>query len=123
MFDGSNLVTTCSYQCCYLQVTPPSIDYTLPSPPIGLPGQIVPDPPWMPLFKLKLEELAANQEGSVGTSLLHPISDSHGLRTSHETIAVIASLCHVNYGSDPSLLGFLSMLFEMNEISDLLVVL
>ena len=47
------------------QMMPPSIDYTLPSPPLGLPGQIVPDPPWMPLYKLKLEELAANQEGSV----------------------------------------------------------
>lgn len=54
------------FTCCHsLQLLPPSIDYSLPSPPIGLPSQIVPDPPWMPLYKLKLEELAANQEGSV----------------------------------------------------------
>ncbi|XP_036354476.1 protein unc-80 homolog isoform X2 [Octopus sinensis] len=44
------------------KVPPPNIDFTLPSPTIGLPSQTVIDPPWKPLFKAKIEEVTLNQE-------------------------------------------------------------
>lgn len=53
-----------------LQVPPPSIDFTLPSPTIGLPKQDPIDPPWIPHFKAKIEEVTVNQEQTV--SLCNP---------------------------------------------------
>ncbi|XP_071097692.1 protein unc-80 homolog [Haliotis cracherodii] len=44
------------------KVPPPSIDFTLPSPTIGLPKLTVVDPPWMPHFKAKIEEVTLNLE-------------------------------------------------------------
>ncbi|CAE1324419.1 UNC80 [Acanthosepion pharaonis] len=44
------------------KVPPPNIDFTLPSPTIGLPTQTVVDPPWKPHFKAKIEEVTLNQE-------------------------------------------------------------
>ncbi|KAL8568215.1 hypothetical protein ACOMHN_027738 [Nucella lapillus] len=48
----------------YFKLPPPSIDFTLPSPTIGLPkaSLTVVDPPWMPHFKTKIEEVTVNQE-------------------------------------------------------------
>lgn len=47
------------------QLPPPNIDFTLPSPTIGLPMQSVVDPPWTPHFKAKIEEVTVNQEETV----------------------------------------------------------
>ncbi|XP_052063828.1 protein unc-80 homolog [Mytilus californianus] len=53
MEDGANL---------FFKLPPPNIDFTLPSPTIGLPMQSVVDPPWTPHFKAKIEEVTVNQE-------------------------------------------------------------
>ncbi|XP_059153938.1 protein unc-80 homolog isoform X2 [Physella acuta] len=53
MEEGANM---------YFKLPPPSIDFTLPSPTIGLPNLIVVDPPWMPHFKTNIEEVTVNQE-------------------------------------------------------------
>lgn len=47
---------------------PPSIDFVLPSPTIGLSGLPIVDPPWMPHFKTKVEEVTINQKESVSLS-------------------------------------------------------
>uniref|UniRef100_A0A914DS60 Protein unc-80 homolog n=1 Tax=Acrobeloides nanus TaxID=290746 RepID=A0A914DS60_9BILA len=44
------------------KVPPPSIDFTLPSPPIGQNQLVVVDPPWMPHVKTKVEELSLKEE-------------------------------------------------------------
>ncbi|MFH4982180.1 hypothetical protein AB6A40_008889, partial [Gnathostoma spinigerum] len=44
------------------KVPPPSIDFTLPSPPIGQSQNPVVDPPWMPHVKTKVEELSLKEE-------------------------------------------------------------
>ncbi|XP_023931089.1 protein unc-80 homolog isoform X1 [Lingula anatina] len=44
------------------KVPPPSIDFTVPSPTIGLPSAIIIDPPWTPHFKAKVEEVTINQD-------------------------------------------------------------
>src|SRR4051812_17708623 len=44
------------------KVPPPGIDFTLPSPPIGLPQVAVVDPPWMPHKKAKIQELTLKEE-------------------------------------------------------------
>ncbi|CAG5120059.1 unnamed protein product, partial [Candidula unifasciata] len=53
MEDGANM---------FFKLPPPSIDFTLPSPTIGLPNLTVIDPPWMPHFKTNIEEVTVNQE-------------------------------------------------------------
>ncbi|KAK6194683.1 hypothetical protein SNE40_000272 [Patella caerulea] len=55
MEEGANL---------FFKIPPPGIDFTLPSPTIGLPNLTVIDPPWMPHFKTKIEEVTINQEES-----------------------------------------------------------
>ncbi|XP_014671826.1 PREDICTED: protein unc-80 homolog [Priapulus caudatus] len=45
------------------KVPPPNIDFTMPSPAVGLASSNVVDPPWMPHFKTKIEEVALNQDG------------------------------------------------------------
>ena len=50
------------------QIPPPSIDFVLPSPTIGLGTLPVIDPPWTPHFKTKVEEVTLNQEESVSTA-------------------------------------------------------
>ncbi|KAI1727311.1 cation channel complex component UNC80 domain-containing protein [Ditylenchus destructor] len=44
------------------KVPPPGIDFTLPSPPIGITQVPVVDPPWMPYIKTKVEELSLKEE-------------------------------------------------------------
>ncbi|KAL3119939.1 hypothetical protein niasHT_007067 [Heterodera trifolii] len=44
------------------KIPPPSIDFTLPSPSIGLSQLPVVDPPWMPPVKTKVEELSLKEE-------------------------------------------------------------
>ncbi|XP_052242651.1 protein unc-80 homolog isoform X2 [Dreissena polymorpha] len=46
----------------HFKVPPPNIDFTLPSPTIGLPSQLPIDPPWSPHFKAKIEEVTVNQD-------------------------------------------------------------
>ncbi|CAD5116523.1 DgyrCDS5405 [Dimorphilus gyrociliatus] len=53
MEDGSNM---------FFKVPPPSIDFVQPSPTIGLPCLNVIDPPWLPHFKTKVEEVTLNEE-------------------------------------------------------------
>uniref|UniRef100_A0A914HFS7 Uncharacterized protein n=1 Tax=Globodera rostochiensis TaxID=31243 RepID=A0A914HFS7_GLORO len=53
MEDGSQLI---------FKIPPPSIDFTLPSPSIGLSQLPVVDPPWMPPVKTKVEELSLKEE-------------------------------------------------------------
>ncbi len=45
-----------------LKISPPSIEFVLPSPPIGIPSLPLADPPWMPKAKTKVEEVTMNQE-------------------------------------------------------------
>ncbi|KAJ8665380.1 hypothetical protein QAD02_007042, partial [Eretmocerus hayati] len=44
------------------KVPPPGIEFTLPSPKIGIESLPVVDPPWMPQVKTKVEEVTLNQE-------------------------------------------------------------
>ena len=56
------------------QCPPPNIDFVLPSPTIGMPIITVIDPPWLPHFKSKVEEVTLNQEESVsGAPQLSPL--------------------------------------------------
>lgn len=50
------------------KVPPPGIEFTLPSPKIGIESLPVVDPPWMPQVKTKVEEVTINQERHVGSS-------------------------------------------------------
>jgi hypothetical protein len=43
-------------------VTPPCIEFILPSPPIGQSLVPIIDPPWLPKTKKNIEEVAINQE-------------------------------------------------------------
>lgn len=52
------------------KVPPPGIEFTLPSPKIGIESLPVVDPPWMPQVKTKVEEVTINQERHV-CRLLH----------------------------------------------------
>lgn len=45
-----------------LKISPPCIEFVLPSPPIGIPSTQPVDPPWMPKAKTKVEEVTINQE-------------------------------------------------------------
>lgn len=47
------------------KVPPPGIEFTLPSPKIGIESLPVVDPPWMPQVKTKVEEVTLNQESHV----------------------------------------------------------
>jgi hypothetical protein len=47
------------------KVPPPGIEFTLPSPKIGIESLPVVDPPWMPQVKTKVEEVTINQESHV----------------------------------------------------------
>lgn len=58
----SNLRTSLLCNGTLLQVPPPGIDFTLPSPPIGITQVPVVDPPWMPYIKTKVEELSLKEE-------------------------------------------------------------
>nr|CAD7425389.1 unnamed protein product [Timema monikensis] len=44
------------------KVPPPGIEFTLPSPKIGIESLPVVDPPWMPQVKTKVEEVTISQE-------------------------------------------------------------
>ncbi|CAH1781834.1 unnamed protein product, partial [Owenia fusiformis] len=55
MEDGANLM---------FKLPPPSIDFVLPSPTIGLPSLPIVDPPWTPHFKTKVEEVTVTQDES-----------------------------------------------------------
>jgi hypothetical protein len=46
----------------HMQVPPPSIDFTLPSPPLGQSQTTVADPPWMPHIKATSDELSLTSE-------------------------------------------------------------
>lgn len=69
---GSSVVKVTLFNIGYFQsqMPPPNIDFTLPSPTIGLPSQTVVDPPWTPHFKAKIEEVTVNQEGTVSLTEL-----------------------------------------------------
>uniref|UniRef100_A0A158R4L5 UNC80 domain-containing protein n=1 Tax=Syphacia muris TaxID=451379 RepID=A0A158R4L5_9BILA len=58
MEEGAQLV---------FKVPPPGIDFTLPSPPIGVSQATVIDPPWMPHVKTKVEELSLKEEEEQAT--------------------------------------------------------
>lgn len=47
------------------KVPPPGIEFTLPSPKIGIESLPVVDPPWMPQVKTKVEEVTISQESHV----------------------------------------------------------
>lgn len=49
------------------KVPPPGIEFTLPSPKIGIESLPVVDPPWMPQVKTKVEEVTINQEHHVSS--------------------------------------------------------
>ena len=47
------------------KVPPHSIEFTLPSPKIGVESMPVVDPPWMPLIRTAFQEVTLNQETHV----------------------------------------------------------
>jgi len=47
------------------KVPPPGIEFTLPSPKIGIESLAIVDPPWMPQVKTKVEEVTISQESHV----------------------------------------------------------
>lgn len=49
------------------KVSPPGIEFTLPSPKIGIESLDVVDSPWKLLVKTKVEEVTINQERHVRT--------------------------------------------------------
>lgn len=49
-----------------LKISPPCIEFVLPSPPIGIPILQPVDPAWMIKVKAKVTEVTANQEETVG---------------------------------------------------------
>ena len=53
-----------------LKISPPCIEFVLPSPPVGVPFTQPVDPPWMPKAKTKVEEVTINQEEVVSCRLL-----------------------------------------------------
>lgn len=50
------------------KVSPPGIEFTLPSPKIGIECLDVVDSPWKLLVKTKVEEVTINQERHVSTT-------------------------------------------------------
>lgn len=48
-----------------MKVTPSQIEFTLPSPKIGIESLPVIDPPWLPKIKTKLEEIHIKERGQV----------------------------------------------------------
>lgn len=48
-----------------MKVTPSQIEFTLPSPKIGIENLPVVDPPWMPKLKTKVENLDIRRRGQV----------------------------------------------------------
>jgi hypothetical protein len=53
------------------KVPPPGIEFTLPSPKIGIESLPVVDPPWMPQVKTKVEEVTISQESHVSKLFGH----------------------------------------------------
>lgn len=47
------------------KVPPPGIEFTLPSPKIGIESLPVVDPPWVPQVQTKVEEVTISQESHV----------------------------------------------------------
>lgn len=47
------------------KVPPPGIEFTLPSPKIGIESLPVVDPPWIPKVQTKVEEVTISQESRV----------------------------------------------------------
>ena len=45
-----------------MQILPPSIEFVLPSPALGIANLQVVDPPWMPHAKSLVQQAALNQE-------------------------------------------------------------
>lgn len=52
------------------KVPPPGIEFTLPSPKIGIESLPVVDPPWIPQVQTKVEEVTISQESHVSIPLL-----------------------------------------------------
>ena len=51
-----------------MKVTPSQIEFTLPSPKIGIENLPVVDSPWMPKLKTKVENLDIRRRGQVDTT-------------------------------------------------------
>lgn len=71
------------------KVPPPGIEFTLPSPKIGIESLPVVDPPWAPQVTSKVEEVTISQESHVSTvrpARAGPASD-RGL--THESFAIL----------------------------------
>jgi len=52
------------------KVLPPGIEFTLPSPKIGIESLPVVDPPWSPQVTSKVEEVTISQESHVSTQVI-----------------------------------------------------
>ncbi|KAK6643812.1 hypothetical protein RUM43_000075 [Polyplax serrata] len=58
------------------KVPPPGIEFTLPSPKIGIESLPVVDPPWIPQVQTKVEEVTISQESHVSIPLFFLVSCS-----------------------------------------------
>lgn len=58
------------------KVPPHAIEFTLPSPRIGVESLPVVDPPWMPHVRTRVQEVTLNQDTHVrGSSSFNHVSD------------------------------------------------
>ena len=48
-----------------MKVVPSQIEFTLPSPKLGIESLPVIDPPWIPKYKTKIEEVTIHERGQV----------------------------------------------------------
>lgn len=61
------------------KVPPPGIEFTLPSPKIGIESLPVVDPPWVPQVQTKVEEVTISQESHVSSTFGFINASSHRL--------------------------------------------
>lgn len=71
------------------KVPPPGIEFTLPSPKIGIESLPVVDPPWCPRHQTKDMEVTLNQEQHVSKSQCQFRTLLPAIRNSHEAVTLI----------------------------------
>ncbi|CAG2053071.1 unnamed protein product [Timema podura] len=72
------------------KVPPPGIEFTLPSPKIGIESLPVVDPPWMPQVKTKVEEVTISQESHV--SIIRSLVTATKTRKKQQTELITMAL-------------------------------
>lgn len=76
------------------KVPPPGIEFTLPSPKIGIESLPVVDPPWMPQVQTKVEEVTISQESHV--SLHKLISLPRGRKSCGPRLLILVTVSEIS---------------------------